>query len=380
MVHVKNRSLDSDVSSPPMNFLSPRSSVSCEMPTSLPPPSSLHHDRQNNTKKTTKRTRSTTDDEGEKKKKKKRNPSKPSTATATATTTTNGTKPSSSHNHNHTTPQPSSRRRTSLGKAPRDPHDRFPPPGSTSPLVVDAEDGLSRPGLGTRQRRAEEEGEEEEQGRGQCDDDDDDDDDDDKGDKKKELASHARLDRMRGAVRTLLECVGEDPDREGLLDTPARYAKALLFLTSGYQVSLDNLVNNALFREGHNEMVIVKDIQLQSLCEHHLVPFVGKMHIGYIPSDTVIGLSKLPRIADMYARRLQIQERLTKDVAHAIMHILKPQGVAVVMESSHLCMVMRGVQQTTSSTITSCVLGCFERKSKTRNEFFSLVGLNSRPS
>ncbi|KAF4585983.1 GTP cyclohydrolase 1 [Ophiocordyceps camponoti-floridani] len=186
------------------------------------------------------------------------------------------------------------------------------------------------------------------------------------------------MERMRGAVRTLLECVGEDPDREGLLDTPARYAKALLFLTSGYQVSVGEMVNNALFREGHNEMVIVKDIQLQSLCEHHLVPFVGKMHIGYIPSDTVIGLSKLPRIANMYARRLQIQERLTKEVAEAIMDILKPQGVAVVMESSHLCMVMRGVQQTSSSTITSCVLGCFERKSKTRNEFFSLVGLNSR--
>lgn len=200
---------------------------------------------------------------------------------------------------------------------------------------------------------------------------------------------------MRGAVRTLLECIGEDPDREGLVDTPSRYAKALLFLTKGYQVNVDDLVNGALFHEGHNEMVIVKDIEIQSLCEHHLVPFIGKvspffrpsssffffsqvckMHIGYIPSDTVIGLSKLPRIAEMYARRLQIQERLTKEVAHAIMEILKPQGVAVVMESSHLCMVMRGVQQTSSSTITSCVLGCFERKSKTRNEFLSLVGIN----
>ena len=198
---------------------------------------------------------------------------------------------------------------------------------------------------------------------------------------------------MRGAVRTILECVGEDPDREGLLDTPGRYAKALLEFTRGYQVNVESIVNNALFHEGHNEMVIIKDIEVFSLCEHHMVPFTGKvryivcmsyyiqltqtqMHIGYIPSDTVIGLSKLPRIAEMYARRLQIQERLTKDVAHAIMEILKPQGVAVVMESSHLCMVMRGVEKTTTSTITSCVLGCFERKSKTRNEFLSLVGVN----
>ncbi|KJZ74500.1 hypothetical protein HIM_06096 [Hirsutella minnesotensis 3608] len=248
-------------------------------------------------------------------------------------------------------------RRDSLGKAARDPRDQAPvrrravvagqgqrvrPP---SPVIDD--DGLSRPGRGTRQRRLEDEPEAEQ-----------------------------RLERMRGAVRTLLECVGEDPDREGLLDTPSRYAKALLFLTGGYQVNVEDLVNNALFHEGHNEMVIVKDIEIHSLCEHHLVPFTGKMHIGYIPSDTVIGLSKLPRIAEMYARRLQIQERLTKEVAHAIMEILKPQGVAVVMESSHLCMVMRGVQQRSSSTITSCVLGCFERKSKTRNEFLSLVGIN----
>ncbi|CEJ89816.1 Putative GTP cyclohydrolase 1 [[Torrubiella] hemipterigena] len=246
-------------------------------------------------------------------------------------------------------------RRNSVSQAARDPRDEpsikrravgsSALAGPPSPIIE--ADGLSRASKGTR-ARLEETPEE----------------------------AEARLDKMRGAVRTLLECVGEDPDREGLLDTPSRYAKALLFLTKGYQVNVDDIVNKALFHEGHNEMVVVKDIEIHSLCEHHLVPFNGKMHIGYIPRDTVIGLSKLPRIAEMFARRLQIQERLTKDVAHAIMEILKPQGVAVVMESSHLCMVMRGVQQTSSTTITSCVLGCFERKSKTRNEFLSLVGVN----
>ncbi|CAJ0552164.1 Ff.00g061430.m01.CDS01 [Fusarium sp. VM40] len=252
-------------------------------------------------------------------------------------------------------------RRNSLAKASRDPRDEplpkkrrasaVPEEGAIvkhrSPSPVIDFDGLSRPSRGTRERREETEEQQAE-----------------------------RLDRMRGAVRTLLECIGEDPDREGLLDTPSRYAKALLFLTKGYQVNAQDIVNNALFREGHSEMVIVKDIEVFSLCEHHLVPFTGKMSIGYIPNETVIGLSKLPRIAEMFARRLQIQERLTKEVAHAIMEILKPQGVAVVMESSHLCMVMRGVEKTTTSTITSCVLGCFERKSKTRNEFLNLIGIN----
>lgn len=207
---------------------------------------------------------------------------------------------------------------------------------------------------------------------------------------------------MRGAVRTLLECVGEDPDRQGLLATPDRYAKALLFLTKGYQENIKDIVNNAIFHEGHNEMVIVKDIEIFSMCEHHLVPFTGKvrnisltlgmnikqsakhllilrpvqMHIGYIPANSVIGLSKLPRIAELFARRLQIQERLTKEVANAIFEVLKPQGVAVVMESSHLCMVTRGVQKTTATTITSCVLGCFEGRERTRNEFLSLIGVN----
>ncbi|KAF1348663.1 putative GTP cyclohydrolase I [Delphinella strobiligena] len=184
-----------------------------------------------------------------------------------------------------------------------------------------------------------------------------------------------RLHRMCRAVKTLLECIGEDPDREGLLATPSRYAKALLFLTKGYQVDVEDVVDDALFCEGHNEIVIVKDIEIHSLCEHHLVPFTGKMHIGYIPSNTVIGLSKLPRIAEIFCRRLQIQERLTKDVAHALNQVLKPQGVAVVVESCHLCMVMRGVEKTGTTTITSCALGCFEKDSKMRNEFLSLVGV-----
>ncbi|KAK5107440.1 GTP cyclohydrolase 1 [Meristemomyces frigidus] len=173
----------------------------------------------------------------------------------------------------------------------------------------------------------------------------------------------------------LLQCVGEDPDGEGLLTTPSRYAKALLFLTEGYQIKLTDIINNALFHEEHHEMIIVKDIEIYSLCEHHLIPFTGKMHIGYIPSDIIIGLSKLPRIAEMFSRRLQIQERLTKEVAGAIMQSLTPQGVVVIMESSHLCMAMRGVQKTGTTTITCCALGSFEEP-KVRNEFMSLVGVN----
>ncbi|KAG4267510.1 GTP cyclohydrolase I [Fusarium proliferatum] len=164
-----------------------------------------------------------------------------------------------------------------------------------------------------------------------------------------------RLEKMQGAVRTLLECIGEDPGRDGLLDTPSRYAKALLFFTKGYNANVEDVVNNALFHERHKEMVI--------------------MHIGYIPSKTVIGLSKLPRVAEVFSRRLQIQERLTKQVADAIMAILKPQGVAVMMESSHLCMVMRGVEKTSATTLTSCMLGCFKQKRKTRNEFMHYVGV-----
>jgi GTP cyclohydrolase IA len=187
----------------------------------------------------------------------------------------------------------------------------------------------------------------------------------------------SRLEKLSGAVRTILECIGEDPDREGLRDTPFRYAQAMLDLTVGYEQNVRDLVNGAVFHEDHDELVIVKDIEIFSLCEHHMVPFIGKMHIGYIPNRRVIGLSKLARLAEMFGRRLQVQERLTKQVALAIEEVLRPQGVGVVMESSHLCMVMRGVQKTQSSTTTSCMLGAMRNSAKTRDEFLTLLNRKS---
>lgn len=189
--------------------------------------------------------------------------------------------------------------------------------------------------------------------------------------------AQARIDKLAGAVRTIFECIGEDPDREGLKQTPERYAKALMYFTKGYEENVRDLVNGAVFHEDHDELVIVKDIEVFSLCEHHMVPFIGKMHIGYIPNRRVIGLSKLARLAEMFSRRLQVQERLTKQVALAIAEVLKPQGVAVVMESSHLCMVMRGAQKTASSTTTSCMLGAMRSSAKTREEFLSLLNRRS---
>ncbi|KAL5355312.1 hypothetical protein BJX96DRAFT_141086 [Aspergillus floccosus] len=182
-----------------------------------------------------------------------------------------------------------------------------------------------------------------------------------------------RIQKLAGAVRTILECVGEDPEREGLRETPERYAKAMLYFTKGYEENVRDLVNGAVFHEDHDELVIVKDIEVFSLCEHHMVPFTGKMHIGYIPDRRVLGLSKLARLAEMFSRRLQVQERLTKQVALAISEVLKPLGVGVVMESSHLCMVMRGVQKTSSTTTTSCMLGCMRSSAKTREEFLTLL-------
>ncbi len=178
---------------------------------------------------------------------------------------------------------------------------------------------------------------------------------------------------MIAAVRTLLIGLGEDPNREGLKDTPKRVVKALQFLTKGYHESLDELLNGAVFTEDANEMVLVRDIDIFSSCEHHILPVIGRAHVAYIPSGKVIGLSKVARICEMYARRLQVQERLTVQIADALQGLLKPKGVAVVLEASHMCMVMRGVQKPGSWTVTSAMRGVFSEDAKTREEFMNLI-------
>jgi GTP cyclohydrolase I len=185
--------------------------------------------------------------------------------------------------------------------------------------------------------------------------------------------SEVSSEEMMAAVRTMLLGVGEDPEREGLLKTPKRVAEAMRFLTSGYDQSLEDLVNGAIFDEGHNEMVLVRDINFFSLCEHHMLPFMGKAHVAYIPNQKVVGLSKLARIVEMYSRRLQVQERLTRQVAEAVQEILEPRGVAVVMEATHMCMVMRGVQKPGSWTVTSAMVGAFQDDQKTREEYLNLI-------
>jgi len=180
-------------------------------------------------------------------------------------------------------------------------------------------------------------------------------------------------EEMRQAVRTLLLGLGEDPDREGLLDTPKRVVKALQFLTSGYHQSIDDLLNGAVFHEDTDEMVLVRDIDLFSSCEHHILPIIGRVHVAYMPNGKVIGLSKLARICEMYGRRLQVQERLTAQIADAIEGLLQPKGVAVVVEATHMCMVMRGVQKPGSWTVSSAMRGVFADDPKTRQEFMSLI-------
>ncbi|PYR45610.1 MAG: GTP cyclohydrolase I FolE [Acidobacteria bacterium] len=182
---------------------------------------------------------------------------------------------------------------------------------------------------------------------------------------------------MQDVIRKLLADLGEDPDREGLRNTPKRVEKAYKFLTSGYGADIDQVVNNALFTVDYSEMVIVKDIDFYSLCEHHLLPFFGKCHVAYIPSDKVIGLSKVPRLVDVFARRLQVQERLTNQIADTIHDKLSPVGVAVVMEAPHLCMSMRGVEKQNSFAVTSAMQGAFRNNARTRMEFLELIKLRS---
>jgi GTP cyclohydrolase I len=179
--------------------------------------------------------------------------------------------------------------------------------------------------------------------------------------------------KVASHVRDVLKMLGENPSREGLVRTPERYEKALRFLTSGYSTSLEQIVNSAIFHCKVDEMVIVKDIEFFSMCEHHLLPFFGKVHVAYLPKDKVIGLSKIPRIVNMFARRLQLQERMTQQIAEAVESVISPRGVGVLVEAKHFCMMMRGVEKQHSGTVTSNMLGNFRTRKATRDEFLSLV-------
>ncbi|NTU53428.1 MAG: GTP cyclohydrolase I FolE [Chlorobiaceae bacterium] len=181
-------------------------------------------------------------------------------------------------------------------------------------------------------------------------------------------------DPMEDAVITLLKGVGEDPEREGLLLTPERVAKSLRFLTQGYRQDPEQMLNKAVFTESYDEMVLVRDIDIYSMCEHHMLPFFGKAHVAYIPDGKIVGLSKIPRVVEVFARRLQVQERLTQQIRDAIQHVLNPRGVAVVIEATHMCMVMRGVEKQNSVTTTSAMSGEFMSNQSTRSEFLRLIG------
>jgi GTP cyclohydrolase I len=181
-------------------------------------------------------------------------------------------------------------------------------------------------------------------------------------------------DSIAPLVKTLLGEIGEDPMRDGLIQTPSRVARSFRFLLGGYALNLDDLVNGAIFEESYSEMVVVRDIEVYSLCEHHLLPFFGKAHVAYLPNGRILGLSKIPRVVDMFARRLQVQERLTTQICDALQAVLEPGGVGVVIEAMHLCMAMRGVEKQNSSAVTSSLTGSFRDDDKSRNEFLSLIG------
>jgi GTP cyclohydrolase IA len=184
---------------------------------------------------------------------------------------------------------------------------------------------------------------------------------------------HERPHEFEGLIRRELELIGEDPSREGLVSTPARVARAMEFLTQGYRSSAEEVVGKGIFKEEHDNMIMVRDIELYSLCEHHMLPFFGKAHVAYIPNGKIVGLSKIPRIVDVYARRLQVQERLTEQIAEGLCRVLQPSGVGVVIEAYHLCMMMRGVEKQNSKTITSALRGAFREDPKTRDEFLRLA-------
>jgi len=186
-------------------------------------------------------------------------------------------------------------------------------------------------------------------------------------------------DQLPAVVARLLEELGEDTAREGLVDTPRRVAESLRFLTEGYELDPAEIVGDALFHEQYDDMVLVKDVNFFSLCEHHLLPFFGRAHVAYLPRGKVVGLSKVPRIVDAYAHRLQLQERMTREIAEGLQRVLEPDGVAVVVEARHLCMEMRGVEKQGSETVTSCMLGTFRDDQRTRSEFLELIRPNLRP-